>query len=59
MIFMEAGYERRTFRIIVEDKLPAHDPSFGRIRLYSEGEPATNEPSKVPPIEVKLVRRTL
>ncbi len=55
-IFMEAGYERRTFRVIVEDKLPDHDPSFNNIRFYSEGEPATNEPSKVPPIEVELVR---
>lgn len=59
MIFLEGGYERRSFRIIVEDKLPDHDPSFERIRLYSEGEPATNEPSKVPPIEIKLVRRSL
>nr|MCR4655178.1 hypothetical protein [Lachnospiraceae bacterium] len=55
-VFMEAGYEDRTFRIIVEDKLPPHDPSFRMIRFYSEGLPATNEPSKVPPIEVELLR---
>ncbi len=55
-IYMEAEYEMRTFRIIVEDDLPPHDPSFRRIRFYSEGEPATNEPSRVPPIEVELVR---
>ena len=55
-LYMEAEYERRTFQIIVEDNLPPHDPSFRRIRFYSEGEPATNEPSRVPPIEVELVR---
>ena len=53
---MTAGYESRTFYIIVEDNLPDHDPSFTRIRFYSEGLPATNEPSKVPPIEVDLIR---
>ena len=56
-IYMESGYEHRTFQIIVEDKLPPHDPSFKKIRFYSEGLPATNEPSKVPPIEVELVRQ--
>ena len=55
-VYMEAGYERRTFRIIVQDRLSAHDPSFRRIRFYSEGLPATNEPSKVPPIEAELIR---
>lgn len=55
-IYMEAEYERRTFQIIVEDDLPPHDPSFRRIRFYSEGEPATNEPSRVPPIDTELVR---
>ena len=40
----------------VKDKLPAHDPSFTKIDFYSEGEPATNEPSHVPPIDVELVR---
>ena len=53
---MEAGGERRKFRIIVDDDLPWHDPSFREIRFYSEGEPATNEPSRVPPIEVFLTR---
>ena len=54
-IYMEAGYERRTFVIIPQDA-KVHDPAFGRIRFFSEGEPATNEPSRVPPIEVELVR---
>jgi hypothetical protein len=53
---MEAEYERRTFYIIVRDNLPPHDPSFTKIRFYSEGMPATNEPSHVPPITVDLVR---
>ncbi len=57
VISMEAGYERRTFEIIVKDKLPPHDPSFTKIRFYSEGLPATNEPSKVPPIEAELIRQ--
>ncbi|MBO5573796.1 MAG: hypothetical protein J5947_06095 [Clostridium sp.] len=56
-IYMEAEYEKRTFRIMVEDNLPPHDPSFTRIMFYSEGEPATNEPSMVPPIEVELERK--
>ena len=55
-VFLEAGYEGRTFRIIVQDKLPWHDPSFREILFYSEGLPATNEPSHVPPIEAELVR---
>ena len=53
---MEAEYESRTFTIRVEDELPPHDPSFSEILFWSEGEPATNEPSRVPPIEVELVR---
>ena len=56
-VYMEAGYEMRTFEIIVLDKLPPHDPSFSRIRFYSEGLPATNEPSKMPPIEAELLRK--
>ena len=55
-VYMEAEYERRTFSIIVRENLPAHDPSFTKIRFYSEGLPATNEPSHVPPITVDLVR---
>ena len=55
-VYMESGYERRTFTIIVEDDLPAHDPAFTEITFYSAGEPATNEPSHVPPIEVQLTR---
>ena len=55
-IFMEKQYESRTFRIIVEDDLPDHDPAFRKIRFYSEGLPATNMPSTMPPIEVELVR---
>ena len=56
MVYMEAGYERRTFQIIVTDDLPDHDPSFTGIEFYSEGLPATNEPSTMPPIMVNLVR---
>ena len=55
-VYMESGYERRTFTIIVDDDLPAHDPGFTEITFYSAGEPATNEPSHVPPIEVQLTR---
>ena len=46
----------RTLRKRLEDELPPHDPSFSEILFWSEGEPATNEPSRVPPIEVELVR---
>ena len=53
---MEKGYESRRFQIIVEDDLPDHDPTFRKIRFYSEGLPATNMPSTMPPIEVELVR---
>ena len=56
MISLESEHERRTFQIIVMDDLPPHDPSFRKIRLWSEGEPATNEPPKVPPIEADLIR---
>ena len=58
--FVEASLESegvsRLFSIILMDELPIHDPSFNRIDFYSEGLPATNEPSDVPPIEVDLVR---
>jgi len=56
MISLESELERRTFQIIVMDGLPPNDPSFRKIRLWSEGEPATNEPSRVPPIEADLIR---
>lgn len=56
-VYMESEYERRTFMIIVEDTLLPHDPAFNMIRIWSEGEPATNEPSKVPPIEAELIRK--
>ena len=46
----------RSFQIKVEDDLPDHDPAFRKIRFYSEGLPATNMPSTMPPIEVELVR---
>ncbi len=55
-VSMKAGYEERTFEISVRDKLPAHDPSFKNILFYSEGLPATNEPSAQPPIEAELKR---
>lgn len=58
MINMNTEYESRTFQIIIEDDLPWHDPSFGRIRFYSEGLPATNVPSTMPPIEAELVRES-
>ena len=58
-IHMEEGYEERTFRIIVLDDAAPHDPSFTRIRFYSEGLPATNVPSTMPPIEAELLREPL
>lgn len=57
-VYMEAGNARRSFRIIIEDNLPPHDPSFDRICFYSEGEPATNGPSGVLPVKVQLIRET-
>jgi hypothetical protein len=53
-IFMESETERRTFRIILRDGESHTTPS--RIELYSEGEPATNEPSQVPPLRVFMTR---
>ena len=53
---MEGAHQSRRFQIIVEDDLPDHDPAFRKIRFYSEGLPATNMPSTMPPIEVELVR---
>ena len=53
---MEGAHQSRRFQIIVKDDLPDHDPAFRKIRFYSEGLPATNMPSTMPPIEVELVR---
>ena len=55
-VYLEAGYERRTFQFIVMDEKAPHDPDFTTIRFYSEGLPATNVPSTMPPIEVELTR---
>ena len=40
--------KKRYYRTNVYHSVP------GKIEFYSEGEPATNEPSKVPPIAVYL-----
>lgn len=53
-VFLESESERRTFRIILRDAKDHSTPD--RIEFYSEGEPATNEPSKVPPILVYLTK---
>lgn len=53
-IFMESKTQRRTFRIILREGKDHSKPS--RIEFYSEGLPATNEPSKVPPLTVYLTR---
>ena len=53
-IFMESKTQRRTFRIILREGKDHAKPS--RIEFFSEGLPATNEPSKVPPLTVYLTR---
>ena len=53
-IKMEAETESRTFRIILREGDPHTVPS--KIEFFSEGLPATNEPSKVPPLAVYLTR---
>ncbi|MCR5793977.1 MAG: hypothetical protein K6G61_01345 [Solobacterium sp.] len=53
-IFMESKTQRRTFRIILREGEDHTQPV--KIMFYSEGEPATNEPSKVPPLTVYLTR---
>ncbi len=53
-VFMESETQRRSFLIILREGEPHSEPE--RIELYSEGEPATNEPSKVPPVSLYLTR---
>ena len=53
-VFMESGAQYRTFQIILREGKSHSRP--GRIELYSQGLPATNEPSHVPPITVYLTR---
>lgn len=51
-IAMESETAYRTFHIRLREGEYHSVP--GKIEFYSEGEPATNEPSKVPPIAVYL-----
>ena len=51
-ITMESETAYRTFHIRLREGEYHSVP--GKIEFYSEGEPATNEPSKVPPIAVYL-----
>ncbi|MBQ9611065.1 MAG: hypothetical protein IJV14_00545, partial [Lachnospiraceae bacterium] len=51
---MESETERRTFRIILREGEDHSVPT--KIELYSEGLPATNEPSHTPPLSVYLTR---
>lgn len=54
VIFMESKTERRSFRIILREGTIHSAPT--KIEFYSEGLPATNEPSKVPPLSVYMTR---
>ena len=51
---MESEKERRTFRIVLREGEDHSVPT--KIELYSEGLPATNEPSHVPSLSVYLTR---
>lgn len=51
---VESDRENRTFTIIPRDFEPHETPN--RINFYSEGLPATNEPSHVPPLSVYMTR---
>ena len=54
-IDLKSGYESRSFEIILRDT-EAHDaPS--KIKFYSVGMPATNEPSEQPPLSVYLTKQ--
>lgn len=54
-IKLKSGYESRSFEIILRDT-EAHDaPS--KIKLYSEGMPATNKPSEQPSLSVYLTKK--
>ena len=56
-INMKSDKESRTFRIILREGDDHTVPE--KIELYSEGLPATNEPSTVPPISVYLTRKMM
>ena len=49
-----SGYEQRSFEIRLR-KGRVHDAPT-RIEFYSEGLPATNQPSRVPPLSVYLTK---
>ena len=51
-VLMESETQRRTFQIVLREGKDHSTPT--RIELFSEGEPATNEPSKVPPLLIYL-----
>ena len=53
-VFMESDTQRRSFRIILREGEDHSQPV--KIKFYSGGEPATNEPSKVPPLMICLTR---
>ena len=53
-ISMESKTESRSFRIILREGTIHSVPT--KIEFYSEGLPATNEPSKVPPLSVYMTR---
>ena len=53
-IYMESEREHRSFQIILREGEDHSAPT--RIEFYSEGLPATNEPSTQPPISVYLTR---
>ena len=53
-IFMESETQRRSFRIMLREGEDHSRPV--KIEFYSEGLPATNEPSKLPPLSVYLTR---
>ena len=53
-VFMTSDRETRTFMIILREGEKHTAPT--RIEFYSEGLPATNEPSKVPSISVYMTR---
>lgn len=51
-IFMESQKERRSFRIMLREGDDHSQPV--KIEFFSEGLPATNEPSKQPPLSVYM-----
>ena len=53
-VLLTSSGESRSFRIVLREGEAHSRPE--RIELFSEGEPATNEPSRVPPLSVYLTR---